>query len=159
MSLLLSSKKNFNSKVNAVISINSALKLRDIRSHLVKGINLWNDILKSIQISKARLEYIENIPENPEINYSINYLHGVEQLEILMKKVDNALAKINNNILIIQGDDDPVVSPKSAEIIYDWVLSYKLLKYIKANNHVIIRGERQNETFSVINEYLRNLNI
>lgn len=159
LSLLLSSNKNINSKINAIISINSALKLRDIRSHLVKGINLWNDVLKSFQISKARLEYIENIPENPDINYSINYLHGVEQLEILMKKVDDSLIKINNNTLILQGDNDPVVNPKSAEIIYNKISGNKILKYIKANNHVIIRGNNQKESFKVINEYISKLNL
>jgi esterase/lipase/1-acyl-sn-glycerol-3-phosphate acyltransferase len=156
LSLLMASNKDKNyNKISEIISINSALKLRDIRSHLVKGVSLWNDILDSFKIDKVKLEYIDNIPENPAINYSRNYLNGVIQLEKLMNKVNDNLKKINNNILIIQGDNDPVVNPKSAEIIYNKIDSAKTLKYVKSKKHVIILGEQQNETFAIINNFVR----
>ena len=148
-------KKNFH-HIAAVISINSALKLRDIRARMVPGINIWNEFLEKFHIESARLEYIDDKPENPYINYSRNYIHGVAELEKLMDHCEENLAKITVPSLIIQAKNDPVVDPISAKLISDKITSKnKKLIELDFSNHVIINCQRQQEVFEVIGEFLQ----
>jgi esterase/lipase len=161
LGLLSAAKKNSASKkLTAIIAINSALKLRDLKARVVPGINFWNDMLVKLHIEKGRYEYVDDVPENPHINYSRNYLRGVAQLEQLMKICENNLAKITTNALIIQGNEDPVVNPISGKIIYDKIhSSEKKLAEINFQNHVVINGARKEEVFELIKNFLCKLKL
>jgi esterase/lipase len=148
-------KKSHLRKLVAVVSINAALKLRDIRTRMVPGINLWNEMMEKLHIDKAMFEYVDDQPENPRVNYSRNYLKGVEQLESLMDVCEKNLAKINDKALIIQGSKDPVVNPVSGKIIYDKISSKeKILSEPEFSNHIIINGDRKEEVFEIIKNFL-----
>ena len=98
---------------------------------------------------------MDDQPENPEINYSRNYLKAVEQLEKLMHICEKNLSKIFTEALIIQSDKDPVVSPISGKIIYEKIHSAeKTLSELNFSNHVIIRGSGKDEVFEVIRKFL-----
>lgn len=153
-------KKSLPSKLAGIISINAALKLLDIRARMVPGINIWNDMLKKMRVEKGRFEYVDDVPENPNINYSRNYLKGVEQLGDLMTACDDSLSKVKTPVLIIQGKKDPIVNPVSADIIYDKISSEKK-KLIKMDfeKHVIINGKRKEEVFVAVKDYFSALNL
>ena len=116
--LSASQKKSISSKVSAVVSINSALKLRDIKSKMIPGINLWNELLEKFNLEKGRMEFVDDNPENPQINYSRNYIKGVYELEKLMSLCDDNLHKILCPTLVIQSKNDPVVNPISGQLCY-----------------------------------------
>jgi len=59
------------------------------------------------------MEFVENVPENPDINYTRNPVSGSNELEKLMKQVGDQLKNVKGPALIIQGSDDPVVNPVS----------------------------------------------
>jgi esterase/lipase/1-acyl-sn-glycerol-3-phosphate acyltransferase len=159
LSILLSSKKVNNPKITALIAISAALKLKDIKSILVPGVNIWNDILDKFKIEKGKLEYVVNNSENPKINYKHNYLKGVAELGELMGEVRKNLKKITIPTLVIHADNDPIVDYKSSEIIYDKIISEnKNLVKIKANKHVIITNSKfRNEVFSEIDKFLKTI--
>ncbi len=161
LSLLSCARKNHASKkLFAVVSINSALKLRDLKARMVPGINIWNEMLEKLNIERGRLEYVDDVPENPKINYSRNYLKGVEQLDKLMHVCEENLSKITTKALIIQGDKDPVVNPDSGKTIYDKIhSSEKYLAELNFSNHVIVTGERKEEVFQVIRKFLAQLKL
>jgi esterase/lipase/1-acyl-sn-glycerol-3-phosphate acyltransferase len=161
LSLLSCARKNHASKkLFAVMSINSALKLRDLKARMVPGINIWNEMLEKLNIERGRLEYVDDVPENPQINYSRNYLKGVEQLGNLMNVCEKNLSKITTKALIIQGDKDPVVNPDSGKTIYDKIHSpEKYLAELNFSNHVIITAERKEEVFQVIRKFLAQLKL
>ena len=145
-------------KLAAIISVNAALKLQDIKAKMVPGINIWNEMLEKLHIEKGRMEYVDDKPENPNINYSRNYLKAVEQLEKLMKQCEENLDKVSVKTLIIQATHDPVVNPISGKIIYDKISSKeKFLVELNFSNHVIINGEGKEEVFEVIREFLYKL--
>ena len=147
-------------KIAAVISINAALKLVDIRSKMISGLKLWNEILDKFSINKAKLEYVDDKPENPQINYSRNYVNGVYELNKLMNLCEDNLDKITTNALIIQANKDPVVNPVSSEIIYKKIRSKeKYLVKMDFANHVIINGERKEEVFAEIRKFLEQIKI
>ncbi len=161
LSLLSCARKNQASKkLFALVSINSALKLRDLKARMVPGINIWNEMLEKLNIERGRLEYVDDVPENPKINYSRNYLKGVEQLDKLMHVCEKNLSKINTKALIIQGDKDPVVNLDSGKTIYDKIhSSEKYLAELNFSNHVIVTGEGKEEVFQVIRKFLAQLKL
>jgi esterase/lipase/1-acyl-sn-glycerol-3-phosphate acyltransferase len=160
LTLLTASKKFNQSKLQAIISINSAIKLVNISSKFANSVNLWNEILNKFSISKAQFQYVDDHPENPEINYSRNYISGVVQLEKLMDQCERSLPMIKLPTLIIQADKDPVVNPESAKNIYQSInSSIKQLIMMDYNNHVIIYGNNSEKVFVEIKNFLYKLNL
>jgi esterase/lipase len=157
LTLLNATQKKYHPKVIANVSINSALSLVDIRARMVAGINLWNEILTKIHCPIGKLEYVDDTPENPDINYSRNYLKGVLELENLMDVVKEKLHLVDIPTLVIQGSNDGVVNPKSGETIFNKIATTrKELYFPLRNNHVIITGQGKEEVFEKINDFLLN---
>lgn len=146
------------SEVSGVFTINAALKLNDIKSHLVPTVNFWNELLDKFNINKGQLEYVENESENPEVNYSRNYLHGVYILEKLINKCNESLSKVCLPTLILQAKNDPVVSPKSSEIIYQKIQSeQKRIFEINSDKHIIVKGDNKEDVFRHIQSFVSEL--
>ncbi len=143
-------------KIEAVFCINAALKLNDFKTNFVPTINLWNEFLEKLKINKAHLDYIDNNPEFPEINYTRNYLHGVVVLEQLINMCKTKLSQVTSPCMIIQADEDPVVSPQSAEIIYDKIPSEKKRIYtMPYNRHGIINGVDCDKVFDKVLNFVK----
>lgn len=158
LSLLSCSKKATN-KVFAVVTVNPALKLQDIRARLiVPGLTIWNEMLSKFKISKGTLEYVENNSENPSVNYSKNYLLGVNELGKLMDKCWHNLGRVKNPALMIYSKNDPVVKASSSKIINSEIKSkIKELVEIDANRHIIIIGENSDKVFKAIENFIFEL--
>jgi len=152
---LLSTKKCY-LEFQGIICINAALHLNDIRvKTLLPALSFWNDIVKAFNEDAYAKEYIENDPENPDINYDKFYIDSIEQLNILMHKTQKNLDKINSPILIIQSKDDPLVNPSSAYKIYEKVQSKnKSIKIIDSSKHVIIKGKYTSKLYNLIYEFI-----
>ncbi len=161
LGILSASRKARNSKkLTAIVSINSALKLMDIKARMVPGINIWNDILTKLHIEKGHFEYVDDEPENPDINYSRNYLKGVEQLEKLMTVCEKNLQAVSVDALIIQAAKDPIVNPISGKIIYDKISSSnKFLSEMNFSNHVVVNGVGKEEVFEEIRKFLSTIKL
>jgi esterase/lipase/1-acyl-sn-glycerol-3-phosphate acyltransferase len=158
--LSCANKKDHARKLCGVVSVNAAMKLVDIKARMVPGINLWNEILDKFHFEKGKFEFIDDQPENPHINYSRNYIHGVNELEKLMAICEENLQNIVVPSLIIQGDNDPVVDPQSGKIIYKKINSaQKLLAEPNFSNHVIINSLGKEEVFELIREFLVKIKI
>ena len=154
LALLMAAKKKH--KISAVISINAALKLNDIRVNLVPTVHYWNEFLTLLNTEKGKKEFIIDEPENPKINYSKNYLKGIKELSELMDVCNKDLKQIEAPTLVIQAKKDPVVNPKSGEIIYNKISSKsKKLLSPDLDHHVIVREDRNN-LFSQIAEFIYN---
>lgn len=157
LSLLSASRKR---NIGGVVSINSALKLLDMRTRFVPGINLWNELLDKLHINKSKMEFIDDQPENPQINYSRNYLKAVEQLEKLMEECSENLTKISAPTLVIQAKKDPVVNPISGKIIFEKISSReKYLAEPDFSNHCIVTGKNKEEIFDLIKTFFVKLNL
>jgi esterase/lipase len=139
LALLQSARKG--SRVHSVISISAPLRLQDIRSRFASAITIWNDVLKRFNVNKGSMEFVENHPENPHINYHQNPVHGIHELEKLMKTVEKELADVRIPTLVIQASDDPVVHPESAMTVFSSVgTAHRELFKIYSQKHGIVRG-------------------
>ena len=146
--------------VAGIVSINSALKLLDIRTRFVPGINIWNEMLEKLNINKTKIEFVDDQPENPQINYSRNYLKAVEQLGKLMEECGDNLKNISTPALVIQAKHDPVVNPTSGKIIFEKIKSEnKFLFEPDLSNHSIINSKNKGEIFDVVKTFFCKLNL
>ncbi len=153
LSLMASFKKN--NQVDGIVCINPALKLKDVRAKFTSGISIWNEILEKFHIEKGQLRFVENHSENPGINYSRNYIKGVEQLEILMNNCQSILTQITCPALVIQSSNDPVIDYSSAKTMLEKISS-KVCSFqtIDSSKHVIIKGQSGEKVFKMIEEFL-----
>jgi esterase/lipase/1-acyl-sn-glycerol-3-phosphate acyltransferase len=144
-------------KVDGIIVINSALRLNNLRvSYVVPTLHVFNEMISKLN-EKGIVEWVENESENPEISYSKHPLNSIAQMEKLMTKSDSELKKIKDPILVIQGDKDPIVNPKSAQFIYNGVKSkMKKQLLLPRDNHSIILGEGEEEIFASIYHFIKD---
>jgi esterase/lipase len=145
-------------KVDGVISINAALKLQDLRvSYVVPTLHLFNEMVAHLH-SKGIMEWIDNSEtEQPLVNYHKHPLASVSQLEKVMSKVTKNLSKVTAPILIIQGDNDPVVKRESARLIYDGVSSkQKMLLLLPRERHSILADAKSGEVFETVYGFMEN---
>ena len=143
-------------KVDGVIAINSALKLHDLRvSYVVPTLHFFNEMISYLK-SKGIMEWIDNSKtEQPEVNYHKHPLASVAQMERLMTKVNRTLRNITAPILIIQGDNDPIVKRKSGKLIYDGVKSKdKKLVILPRERHSILADEGCIEVFEAVGGFI-----
>jgi esterase/lipase len=101
------------------------------------------------------MEFVENVPENPDINYLRNPVSGGSELEKLMKLVENQLKNVMEPTLIIQGSDDPVVNSVSAQEIFEKLgTKDKQLLRIYAQHHGILRGREADKVNAMVLMFL-----
>ncbi len=151
VALMCASRKEH--PIAGVICINSALELHDIRIKYAQPVHAVNNFLA---LFRANIDYIDHSADYPETNYSRLYVSTLAQLKALMKETERALHQIKVPLLIIQGSNDPVVIPKSAEtIMRDAVSTHKELYMPVRDHHVIIKGEGSDEVFERVVKFMR----
>jgi len=156
LALLQAEKKG--DKFKGVISINAPLRLQNIKAHLSGPVSFFNTILKKFKLSNGNMEFVPNHPDNPEINYRRNPVHGVYELGKLMNIVEENLEKITIPALVIQGSHDPVVNPESADEIFERISSSrKELVKINSERHGIVRGDELDEVVENIVPFLKKV--
>jgi len=143
--------------VDGIIVINSALRLNSLHvSYVVPTLHAFNEMISNLN-EKGIVEWVENESENPDITYSKHPLNSIAQMEKLMTKSDAVLKHIKDPILVIQGDNDPIVNPKSAQFIYNGVKSkLKKLLLLPRDNHSIILGKGEEEIFESIYHFIED---
>ena len=144
--------------VKGVFAINASLRLRDIRTRFVAPFMFWTDVLQKFGRDSEEDEYVEHRSENPNINYSRNYIHGIRELQRLIGVCEDALPSIRIPSLILQGRNDPAVNPRSATLIFEALASpQKELKWMDFDRHVIVQGERRDEVFREIETFVESV--
>jgi len=151
VALLSASRKRL--PIAGVVCINSALELHDIRINYAQSMHAVNDFLS---LFNANVDYIDHEADYPETNYSRLYVSTLAQLKALMTETEKALHKINVPLLVIQGSNDPVVVPRSADtIMKDAVSTQKELYQPDRDHHIIIKGEGSENVFEKVVRFMK----
>lgn len=138
-------------RIRAVATVCAPLRLRNRAAALAPSIVRVNAFMKRIGLNRFQWDYIENRPENPHINYSLNPLSGVETLRALMQETENALPKIQSGLLVVQASEDPVVHPESAAEIFNLAGTRdKTLLLLSRDRHGIVNGEGSEAVFDAL---------
>ncbi len=141
-----------------VFAISPPLKLQDFSSRFVPAVNLWNKLMGKFNVGAAKKEFVENHPENPNINYIRNPISGIIELDRLMDQIEPKLAGILTPALVVQSFGDPVVSPEGSLKIFK-KLGTKYKEYLMVNyeRHGIINGEHADRIFLAVGAFLDRL--
>lgn len=144
--------------IAGVFAVSPPFKLHDFSARFVPAVNLWNRLMKRINVASARKEFVENRPENPHINYSRNPLSGLMELERLMDQLGDKLSGIAIPALIVQSYADPVVHYEGSLKIFK-LLGSQQKEYLMVNQarHGIVNGDGADRIFKVVREFIRGL--
>jgi esterase/lipase len=106
------------------------------------------------------MEFVDNHPEQPDINYTRNPISGVRELERLMEALEPKLPDIDMPALILQSSEDPIVDPKGSRRIFE-LLGSKDKQYtlFHLQRHGILLGEDSHTVHKAIGGFIENLNI
>jgi esterase/lipase/1-acyl-sn-glycerol-3-phosphate acyltransferase len=141
-----------------VFAISAPMRLRDFNARFAPAVGAWNRLMDMAGRSGAKMEYVENRPENPHINYLRNPVAGVREIERLMDDLEPRLIGIEMPALIVQSINDPVVDPRGSEKIFKR-LGGREKKYVifSLNRHGILLGERADMVYQAVGEFLQHL--
>jgi esterase/lipase len=144
--------------VIGVFAISTPLRLQYLSSKLAPVVDTWNKLMGKVHLDEARMEYVENQPENPHINYLRNPISGVRELERLMNYVEPKLNDIKVPAFVVQSSDDPVVHPNGSERIFR-MLGSKDKQYVMFNfdRHGIVLGDGAQRVHQAIGDFIDRL--
>ncbi|NOT10518.1 MAG: alpha/beta fold hydrolase [Methylococcaceae bacterium] len=118
---------------------------------LLHGTNKLVDWVSSYEGIKP---FIENPTEHPAINYRHVPVKSLYELRMLILDMDDFLPRCQCPVLILHGDQDPVVAFKSAQEVMDKLGSKtKLLKAVSSNRHGILM-ENIGGSWAAINQFM-----
>lgn len=141
-----------------VFAISAPVRLKDFNARFAPAVDAWNRLMEMAGRSSAKMEFVENRPENPHINYLRNPVSGVREIERLMDDLEPRLNGIEIPSLVVQSSDDPVVDPRGSEKIFK-LLGGHHKKYVgfSINRHGILLGERADMVYQAVGEFLQHL--
>jgi esterase/lipase len=141
-----------------VFAVSTPLRLQYLSSRFAPFVDTWNKLMERVHLDDARMEFVENQPEHPDINYLRNPVSGVRELERLMDYIEPKLADITAPALVIQSQEDPVVNPKGSERVFQ-LLGTEAKQYLLFNykRHGILRGPGSDRVFRAIATFIEQL--
>jgi esterase/lipase/1-acyl-sn-glycerol-3-phosphate acyltransferase len=126
-------------------------RLLDISSRFAPAVTVWNRVMDVFSYQWAKREFVETVPERPQINYARLPVTGVRQLERFMRELEPKLARLEVPVLVLQAEGDPVVDPRGSQRLFEMVGS-KVKKYLRfpLQRHGILAGPGSEEVHAAI---------
>jgi esterase/lipase len=138
-----------------VSAISVPIKFRDPKMMFVPLVHGTNRLVHWISSYEGVKPFLQNKPEHPEVNYRNIPVRGLYELRRLIAELETRLADVHCPVLLIQGDKDPTVDPKSAEIILRKLGSpIKELLSIESDRHGILM-ENIGQTQEIISAFIK----
>ena len=142
--------------LTAVFAVSPPLRLQDFSVRFLPAVGVWNRCMDLISMDRAKMEFVQNRPENPHINYFRNPVCGVGELGLLMESVEKRLPQIKVPALVIQADGDPIVDPKGSRKVFE-LISSKDKEYLlfNFNRHGILLGKGAERVHRAIGDFVQ----
>lgn len=142
----------------AVISVSAPMKFSGLGSTFSEAMEVWNRLMGMLNLDGLRKEFARNHPDNPEINYHRCPIHGFNQVKALMRQVNRGLPGMSVPSLIVQGNRDPKVNPRSGRLIFDRIGDGAVKDYVEIDHdcHGIVRGAVGTRVFTAARTFLMN---
>lgn len=140
-----------------VVSISAPIKFRNKNMIFVPLVHHANKLVSWLRAYEGIMPFRPNDTEHPDINYSTMPVHSLFELRLMVNQLVKRLQDVHCPALIIQGDEDPVVVPDSANRVYDKISSkLKRLEFVHSQRHGIL-NENIDNTQGVVIQYLKIL--
>jgi len=149
-----------NSSAAGVVAVSPPLKLQDFSSRFATSLGIWNRLMSAVHYQKGKREFLEIMPEHPDINYHRLPVAALVALEQVMSELAEQLPQIRTAALIIQAQGDPIVDPEGTKQLYEQLGSpqkeYRLFDF---KRHGILLGEGADEVYSTIGEFIEKIRV
>lgn len=144
----------------ALISMSAPLGIAKAPGPFVRCADLALAATTRAGLPAGMAGFFANHPENPGINYRRNCIHGVAEVQRLMRIVRDELGSVSLPALVLQGSGDRVVSRGSARAIFEGLSSReKRLGLVPSDGHCIVRGAALEGTFEAIRSFLGGIGL
>ena len=152
LSLMLAAENPL--KLVGVASVCAPQEYRNRNLTFVPLVHSLNKISEWLPSFEGVMPFRENDSEHPDINYHNIPVHGLYQLRSMTSDLPDHLPEVTVPALIIQGDDDPVVDPESARLIFHKLATMdKVLHWIASNRHGIL-NENIGDTCNLLTDFI-----
>lgn len=142
-------------EVAGVFAVAAPMTLKDFSSKFAPAVDMWNRIMDKAYGVGPKMEFVENKPENPHINYLRNPISGVREIERLMDDLEPKLPDLDVPALIVQSRRDPVVEPRGSRKIFKLLgtedKEYRLFNF---DRHGILLGDGSQRVHKAIGEFI-----
>ncbi len=120
-------------------------------SFVVPVVHGANKLVKWVSSYEGVIPFRPNRSEHPDINYYSMPLHSLFELGQMASAVESNLQDVHCPVYLIQGDEDTIVDPRSAQIIFDKISSSdKELLMIPTKRHGILHDDIEGTQDQVI---------
>jgi len=137
-------------KVQGLVSLSAPVFLHDER--IYKSEDLELEFYRKERTPEAKAHLLAE----GRFSYDAIPLKALSSLIELIDLVKEELGEIKGSSLIFQSKDDPLVNPKSAQYIYDYLGSkQKELNWLEKSRHVITLGAERQKIFETIELFLQ----
>jgi esterase/lipase len=143
-----------NPKIAGVFSVCPPMRLRNPFFRIAPGIDTLNKSLQKVRMGRVLKRYVENHPENPDINYRRNPISGVHELGRLMEHVGDRLPQVGMPALVVQSKGDPVVDPHGSKELFEKIGSEdKQYRTFDFKRHGILTGDGSEAVHAEIDRF------
>ena len=155
--LSLVSASNPKTNIAGVCSICAPIKFRNKNMRFVPFMYGANRIVKWVSKYEGVMPFRQTEPEHPHINYRHMPIRGLYELTRLVSYTKSAIPKITCPVSVIQAEQDHVVDPISANIIYDALTTdQKRLHWVPGEKHGIVYSNVGN-VHETIREFIEHV--
>lgn len=133
-------------------------RLLDISSRFAPAVTVWNRVMDVFSYQWAKKEFVETVPERPQINYARLPVSGLRELERFMRELEPKLPGIAAPVLVLQSEGDPVVDPQGSQRLFEMIGSSRK-NYLKfpLQRHGILAGPGSEEVHGAIGAFLEEI--
>ena len=144
--------------VAGVFAVCPPQRLLDISSRFAPAFTAWNRVMDLISYQEGKKEFVETVPERPQINYARLPIAGLRELGRFMKELEPKLAKITVPVQVLQAEGDPVVDPQGSRRLFG-MLGSTDKTYLKfpLKRHGILAGPGSEEVHRGIGAFIDGL--
>lgn len=154
--LSLVAAANGNPMIAGVCCVCAPMKFRNKNMRFVPLMYGANKVVRWLSKYEGVMPFRPTEPEHPHINYRHMPIRGLYELTRLVGHTKSSLSKIDCPVTIVQSEEDHVVEPTSANIIYDSLLTErKHLHWVPSKKHGIVYGNIGN-THQIIGEFVQS---
>ncbi len=142
-------------EIIGLVAVSVPVKFVNPNFMLVRLLHNTNALVKWLSSYEGVKPFIENSPEHPDINYCNVPVRALYELRRLIYQVQAILPQVKIPTLLLYADQDPVVSPQSANAIYGKLGAlHKQLQMISARRHGVLM-ENLGGVWPAINAFLK----
>jgi len=142
-------------RIIGLVAVSVPIKFVSSTFMLIPLLHNTNTLVQWISSLEGIKPFMENSPEHPDINYHNIAVRALYELRRLIQHAEMLLAEIKVPSLVLQANQDPIVSMQSAITVFEKLgTKDKQLHFIKADCHGILM-ENKDDIWSTIDSFLK----